>query len=111
MRTTALILSAFILAGCASAPSQQELNTRLAGLSKVELLACMGAPNGAARDDDTEVLTYAHRDFHMGMTYQCDANVVLKAGRVARITVTGDAPGTIDVTSKVCRAKLDKCAP
>lgn len=110
MRKIALSCAAAILAGCASAPNEGDLNRRLAGMSKLELLACMGAPSASAADGDAEVLRFSHRDFYMGMMYQCDANVVLKSGRVASLRVTGDAPGTLDVTSKVCRAKLDKCA-
>ncbi len=56
-----------------------------------------------------EFLTYSHRNFYDKYTYQCDANFILTDGRVSKLNVTGDAPGTLDVTSGVCRALVAKC--
>ena len=99
----------FLLTGCASAPSTKELNTKVAGMSKQELLSCMGVPSGSTADGNMEFLSYSHRNFYDKYTYQCDANFILTNGRVTRLNVTGDAPGNIDVTSRVCRAMVAKC--
>lgn len=102
-------LVALFVSACASAPSTEELNSKVRGMSKQELLSCMGPPNATAKDGNMEFLTYSHRNFYEKYTYQCDANFILTDGRVSRLNVTGDAPGTLDVTSGVCRALVAKC--
>ena len=102
-------LVALFVSACASAPSTEELNSKVRGMSKQELLSCMGPPNASAKDGNMEFLTYSHRNFYDKYTYQCDANFILTDGRVSRLNVTGDAPGTLDVTSGVCRALVAKC--
>lgn len=105
----AVCVSTALLTGCVSAPSTEELNPKLVGMSKQQLLSCMGPPNRSATEQNMEFLTYSHRNFYDKYTYQCDANFILTDGRVTRLNVTGDAPGTLDVTSGVCRALVAKC--
>jgi hypothetical protein len=110
MKLCAALLLPIALAACVSAPSTEELNPKVMGMSRAELLSCMGPPNNAARDGNMEFLTYSHRNFHGQYTYRCDANWVLTDGRVTRLRVTGDeVSGLIDVTSGVCRAMVAKC--
>ena len=105
----AVCVSTALLTGCVSAPSTEELNPKLVGMSKQQLLSCMGPPNRSANEQNMEFLTYSHRNFYDKYAYQCDANFVLTDGRVTRLNITGDAPGTLDVTSGVCRALVAKC--
>lgn len=80
-------------------------------MTRQQLLTCMGPPNSAAKDGSMEFLTYAHRNYYDKYSYQCDARFVLTDGRVTRLDISGDPPGTIDVTSGVCRAMVAKCVP
>lgn len=105
----AVCVSTALLTGCVSAPSTEELNPKLVGMSKQQLLSCMGPPNRSATEQNLEFLMYSHRNFYDKYTYQCDANFILTDGRVTRLNITGDAPGTLDVTSGVCRALVAKC--
>ncbi len=105
----AVCLCVFVNAGCVSSPNIKELNSKVVGMSKQELLSCMGPPGRSAIEGNMEFLTYGHRNYYDKYAYQCDANFVLTDGRVTRLNVTGDAPGTIDVTSGVCRALVAKC--
>jgi hypothetical protein len=97
------------MSACATGPSTEELNSKVRGMSKQQLLSCMGPPNSTAKDGNMEFLTYSHRNFYDKYAYQCDANFILTDGRVSKLNVTGDAPGTLDVTSGVCRALVAKC--
>lgn len=106
---TKAVLIALFLSACASGPSTEELNPKVRGMSKQQLLSCMGPPNASAKDGNMEFLTYSYRNFYDKYTYQCEANFVLTDGRVSKLNVTGDAPGTLDVTSGVCRALVAKC--
>ena len=103
------LVGSTVLAACVSAPSTEDLNQKVVGMSKQQLLSCMGPPSRGARDGNMEFLTWSHRNAYDKYTYQCDANFVLTDGRVTRLNVTGDAPGTMDVTSPVCRAMVAKC--
>ena len=79
-------------------------------MSKAQLLSCMGPANATAKDGNMEFLTYNYRSVYDKYSYQCDSRFVLTDGRVSKLNVTGDAPGTIDVTSGVCRSLVAKCA-
>ena len=102
-------LIALFLSGCATGPSSEELNSKVRGMSRQELLSCMGPPSSSARDGNMEFLTYSHRNIYDKYTYQCNANFILTDGRVSKLNILGDAPGTLDVTSGVCRALVAKC--
>ena len=98
------------LSACVSAPNTGELNQKIVGMSRAELLSCMGPANNTAQDGNMEFITYSHRNFYGPYAYRCDANIVLTDGRVTRLRVTGDeVNGTLDVTSGVCRAMIAKC--
>ena len=103
------VCSTALISGCVSAPSTEKLNPKLVGMSKQQLLSCLGTPNRSATEQNMEFLTYSHRNFYDKYAYQCDPNFILTDGRVTRLIVTGDAPGTLDVTSGVCRALVAKC--
>ena len=110
MKIYAALFLPIALAACVSAPSTEELNPKVMGMSRAELLSCMGPPSNAARDGNMEFITYSHRNFYAQYAYRCDANFVLTDGRVTRLKVTGDeVTGTLDVTSGVCRAMVAKC--
>lgn len=110
IRTSYVSVLALLIAGCASAPSTQELAPKVAGMSRVELLSCMGPPDNSAKDGNVEFITYSYRSTYDKYSYRCDSQFVLTDGRVSKLRVTGDEEGGyIDVTSKVCRAKIAKC--
>lgn len=108
-RFFALLLPACLTA-CVSAPNTAELNSKVIGMSRQELLSCMGPSGNAARDGNMEFLTYSHRNYYAQYAYRCDANFVLTDGKVTRIRITGDeVTGVLDTTSGVCRAMVAKC--
>ena len=99
-----------VLTGCVSAPSSDQLSSKVKGMSRLELLSCMGPPSNTARDGNVEFLAYSHRNTYSLLAYRCDANFVLTDGTVTRLNITGDeVTGAIDVTSGVCRAMVAKC--
>ena len=106
---TLLMAVALLLSACATGPSIEELNPKVRGMSRAQLLGCMGPPNSTAKDGNIEFLTYSYRSVYDKYSYQCDSHFVLTDGRVSKLNVTGDPPGTIDVTSGVCRSLVAKC--
>ena len=108
-RLAPLLVCAIGLFGCASAPNTEDLNTNVVGMSKQELLSCMGPPSRSAQDGNMEFLTYSHRSYYDKYTYECEARFVLTNGRISKLNVTGDPPGTLDVSSGVCRSLVAKC--
>ena len=104
-----LIPAVLLVSACASSPNAADLDQKLRGMTKQQLFSCMGPPAASAKDGNMEFLTYSHRSIYDKYSYQCDANLVLTDGRVSKLNILGDAPGTLDVTSGVCRAMVAKC--
>ena len=104
-----LIPIALLAFGCASGPETTELNQKLRGMTKQELLSCMGSPATSTREGNMEFLAYKHRNVYDKYSYQCDANFILTDGKVSKLNILGDVPGTLDVTSGVCKALVAKC--
>jgi hypothetical protein len=102
--------SAILLSGCALAPSLDQLNQNLAGMSKQELMYCMGSPARVARNGDMEFATYVYSFTSESTALRCDAHLTFVDGRVTKVRVTGGSPGAPDFASRTCRSALEKCA-
>jgi hypothetical protein len=67
------------------------------GLSKEQVLACMGAPAKQAATGATEVWSYDSGNSAAGINSvrNCTVNVVMTAGRVSSLNYVGDTGGLI----------------
>jgi hypothetical protein len=84
--------SAILLSGCALAPSLDQLNQNLAGMSKQELMYCLGSPARVARSGDMEFATYVYSFTSESTALRCDAHLTFVDGRVTKVRVTGGSP-------------------
>ncbi len=109
VRLGCLMFSAGMLSGCAWTPSLDRLNQRLGGMSKQELLYCMGTPSRVARQDDMEMVTYSYNYSPDSTLLKCDTHLSFIDGRLSRVRVTAGTPGTLDLVSSTCRAAVEKC--
>lgn len=104
LSTTLLTLSA-----CASLPAPDGLSASSRGMSKKQLLSCMGAPKTSAVEANKEYLTYFYRNFYDRYTYQCVVTVLLTDGSVSKLTVSGDSSDITDAVPEVCKTVVPKC--
>ncbi len=102
--------AAILLSGCAWAPNLDKLNQKLVGMSKQELMYCLGSPARVGRNGDMEFATYVYSYSAESTALRCDAHLTFIDGRVSRVRVTGGSPGAIDFASRTCRSTLEKCA-
>lgn len=103
------IAASAVLAGCVWAPSLDQLNRRLAGMSKQELMYCMGTPARVGRYEDMEFATYSYSYSADSKVLKCEAHLSFLDGRLYRVRVTGGSPGSVDLVSSTCRATVEKC--
>lgn len=109
VRLGLVVAASAVLAGCAWAPSVDKLNERLAGMSKQEIMYCMGTPSRVGRYDDMEFVTYTYSYSSDSNILKCDAHLSFLDGRLYRVRVTGGTPGSVDLVSSTCRATVEKC--
>ena len=106
------------LSGCEVQRAQEaaDAKTRMLGMTKQQVLSCMGAPAQKATEGKTEVWSYAsgngHTEEDASATYSggvvgaisgqsvttrryCVVNVVLDDGRVRRVTYSGPTGGLL----------------
>lgn len=124
MRTIVLALSAIFLSACAIQRAQeaQDARVQMVGLSKEQVLACMGPPINKAAEGQTEVWTYNSGN---GTTISggsvsggsfsatsssrfCNVNVVMTKGQVAALNYTGPTGGLLTVGEQ-CAFAVDAC--
>lgn len=106
-----LLFASSALSGCATGLSIEELDRKVRGMSRQQLLACMGPPSASAKDGNMEFLTYGYRNVWDAYLNRCDTNFILTEGRVSRVSVTRYAQGTVDATTSYCRSLVAKCLP
>ena len=100
MRIEALALIGVVgIAGCSFQRAQiaNEATNKMIGLSKEQVLACMGAPAKQAATGATEVWSYDSGNSAEGINSvrYCTVNVVMTAGRVSSLNYVGDTGGLI----------------
>jgi outer membrane protein assembly factor BamE (lipoprotein component of BamABCDE complex) len=101
------LLGLALLAGCAlQQPSDAQKS--MVGMSMEQVRGCMGAPETAAANGNTEIWTYASSN-HGKSGGQCKADLVMAQGLVSRVDYRGDAGN--DVTKGgICGFIVEKCA-
>jgi hypothetical protein len=126
MRAVVLVaLSAILLSACAIQRAQEAQDARalMVGLSKEQVLGCMGPPINKATEGATEVWTYNSGN---GMTIAggsvsggsfsaissnrfCTVNVVMTKGQVTAVNYTGPTGGLL-TAGEQCAYAVDACA-
>jgi hypothetical protein len=124
MRILGIAVLGVALSGCAIQRAQvaQDARTQMVGLSKEQVLACMGAPANKASEGNTEVWGYNSGN---GMTVAsasydrygatavsssrfCNINIVMASGRVAAVNYTGPTGGLL-TAGEQCAYAVDAC--
>jgi len=131
MRPLALGLAiAVLLASCAVQRAQvaQEAQGKMIGLSKEQVLACMGPPANKAAEGSTEVWSYQSGDgttisggfaqYHgyglasassVSRNRFCTVNVTMTGGRVSQINYLGPTGGLL-TRGEQCAFAVERCA-
>ena len=124
MRILGIVVLGAALAGCAIQRAQvaQDARAQMVGLSKEQVLTCMGAPANKAAAGNTEVWGYASGN---GMTVAsasydryggtavsssrfCNINIVMASGQVTAVNYTGPTGGLL-TAGEQCAYAVDAC--
>jgi hypothetical protein len=124
MRILGIMALCAALGGCAIQRAQvaQDARVQMIGLSKEQVLSCMGAPGNKAAEGNTEVWGYASGN---GMTVAsasydryggtavsssrfCNINIVMKSGHVTVVNYTGPTGGLL-TAGEQCAYAIDAC--
>ncbi len=124
MRILGIVALCAALGGCAfqRAEIAQDARTQMVGLSKEQVLACMGPPANKAAEGATEVWGYASGN---GMTVAtasydrfggtavssnrfCNVNIVMTSGRVSAVNYTGPTGGLL-TAGEQCAYAVNSC--
>jgi hypothetical protein len=115
--------------GCSSlerADIAQEARTHMVGLSKAQVLACMGSPDATRTEGATETWAYLSGDGHtqgyvipgprsltahdaQATQYLCTVQVVMQNGSVARLDYLGPDSGLFSPNAQ-CAFAVQNCA-
>jgi outer membrane protein assembly factor BamE (lipoprotein component of BamABCDE complex) len=120
------LLACLSLAACAIQRAQiaSDAQTTMVGMTKEQVLACMGPPVIKATEGGTEVGSYASGDgttdtfvsggrgWLSGSSSQkyCTVNVTMVAGRVNRLNYVGPTGGLL-TPGEQCAFALQNCRP
>jgi hypothetical protein len=112
------------LAGCAIQRAQiaQDARAQMVGLSKEQVLACMGAPANKATEGTTEVwsfnsgngMTVVNASYNryggtaVGSSRFCNINIVFASGQVSAVNYTGPTGGLL-TAGEQCAYAVDAC--
>jgi hypothetical protein len=124
MRNLGIVALAVMLASCAiqRAEIAQDARAQMVGMSKEQVLACMGAPGNKAAEGATEVWGYASGN---GMTVAtasydrfggtavsssrfCNVNIVFASGQVSTVNYTGPTGGLL-TAGEQCAYAVSPC--
>jgi hypothetical protein len=124
MRILGLVALGVMLAGCAIQRAQiaQDARAQMVGMSKEQVLTCMGPPAGKATEGQTEVWTYNSGDgttiasgsisggSFSGVTASrfCRINLVMASGTVSAVNYQGPTGGLI-TAGEQCAYAVDAC--
>jgi len=124
MRILVIVALGTALAGCAIQRAQiaQDARAQMVGMSKEQVLTCMGVPANKAAEGATEVWGYSSGN---GMTVAsagydrsggtavasgrfCNINIVMASGRVTAVNYTGPTGGLL-TAGEQCAYAVDAC--
>jgi hypothetical protein len=124
MRILAFVAVAVALGGCAIQRAQiaQDARVQMVGLTKEQVLVCMGPPAGKAAEGQTEVWSYNSGDGttiasgsvsygnFSGVSSRrfCQINVVISSGAVSAVNYQGPTGGLI-TAGEQCAYAVDAC--
>lgn len=133
MRIAQVIVFSLLLSGCAfqRAKVATEAKTKMVGLSKEQLLACMGPPAGRMVEGATEVWSYQSGDGTVvsstsanvsavrgvgvfgsaaGVSSRrfCQVNIAISAGQVSQVSYQGPTGGILTVDEQ-CAFVVHNC--
>jgi hypothetical protein len=107
------IVIGFALTACAIQRAQIDARPNMIGLSKEQVLACMGPPTTQYAQGTTEVWSYNSENKVTpavpGSGRYCTVNVKMWAGRVGAVDHLGPAGGLITF-NEACAFLIEKCA-
>ncbi len=116
----------FSIAGCSAARERaivaQDAQTKMVGLSKEQVLSCMGVPAAKAAEGQTEVWTYnsgngravgvalsgSETTFATSSRRYCIVSIVMTAGKVSRVNYAGPTGGLI-TGGEQCAFAVQNC--
>ncbi|PWC39271.1 hypothetical protein [Azospirillum sp. TSO35-2] len=112
------------VSGCSvqRAQTAEAAKTQLVGMSRENILSCMGAPTSRATEGRTEVWTYVSAPgtydsvttggsnfaFTKSRARNCTVNVVMSDGRVSRINYLGRTGGLL-TAGEQCAYAVEGC--
>jgi outer membrane protein assembly factor BamE (lipoprotein component of BamABCDE complex) len=124
LRKFGTLVGIIFLAGCSFQRAQvaADAQTAMVGMSKEQVLACMGPPINKAAEGATEVWSYASgngrtdvdavggRGWAAGTETKrfCTVNVTMASGRVSRINYVGPTGGLL-TQGEQCAFALSNC--
>ena len=124
MRIFGIVVVGAILAGCAIQRAQvaEDARAQLVGMSKEQILACMGPPASKASEGQTEVWGYNSGNGTVvtsgsvsGATFSgvsssrfCKINLVFASGAVSAVNYQGPTGGLI-TAGEQCAYAVDAC--
>ena len=124
MRILAFAAVAVALGGCAIQRAQiaQDARVQMVGLSKEQVLVCMGPPASKAAEGQTEVWSYSSGDGttiasgtvssgnFSGVSSRrfCQINVIISGGAVSTVNYQGPTGGLI-TAGEQCAYAVDAC--
>jgi hypothetical protein len=104
-----------VLAGCAiqRAVVAQQAQGDMVGLSKEQVLACMGPPMNKAAEGATEAWSYRtnptmNLDRGSGSTRYCNVTILMTGGTVSAVRYQGPTGGLI-TQGEQCAYAVDAC--
>ena len=98
------------LAGCASGrgTTANEAQSHMIGMSKEQILTCMGPPQSSYAVGSTEVWAYDSGGQNAGTAQACIVNVMMQGSQVIDIDYRGPA-GALLSNDKQCAYAVEKC--
>jgi hypothetical protein len=111
MRFVLVVCCTAALAGCAVQRAQvaQDARAQMVGMSKEQVLGCMGPPGNKAAEGQTEVWSYASGNGHSSTIAVTDATTTAQASRFGnQVYGTADttAVGTAISTRRFCTVNV-----
>jgi hypothetical protein len=113
-KTMLVALIAASLADCSiqRAVIADNAQNKMVGLSKEQVLACMGAPRFKGTEGATEVWTYdtGFSGGSSGGKRYCSVNVTMRDGHVSAVNYLGPTGGILSLNEQ-CAFAVQQCAP
>jgi outer membrane protein assembly factor BamE (lipoprotein component of BamABCDE complex) len=115
-----ICIGCLALAACSlqRAQTAQNAQSQLVGMSKEQILGCMGPPLQKAVEGQTEVWSYASGNDRTHVTYgdgvavgtrrSCSVNVVMTTGRVSQVNYSGPSGGLLS-QGEQCAFAVQNC--